>query len=140
MSTSSAVWRGTLIDWVTDALGHARAQEAQGIVDNLTRGKLADLATLRYVDVGDLVHCGCPEDVARKVLAALDNAAAEDDYDEGGNDLCSPPHARCPTDVMGEGFEGESKSECPSQPHFSLRVRACVCACAWHCVCVHRLS
>ena len=72
MSTSATVWRGTLQDWVTDALGHGRADEADGIVNALCAAGLGSMSALHSANVSDLMMVGCPGDVAQAVLSALD--------------------------------------------------------------------
>eukprot|EP00035_Acanthoeca_spectabilis_P012481 m.222625 g.222625 ORF g.222625 m.222625 type:complete len:418 (-) comp15628_c0_seq1:3583-4836(-) len=95
MSTSAAVWRGTLTDWVREALGHARADEAPAIVDALVDSGLADLRGLREAQWEDLVQCGCPADVAQNLLDALGDGGYENEpqgYYEIGPDPVPHSH------------------------------------------------
>lgn len=116
MSTSAAVWRGTLTDWVREALGHARADEAPAIVDALVNSGLADLRGLREAQWEDLVQCGCPADVAQNLLDALGDGGYENE-----RKTPSPPISLLPNPFLF--FFHSPPGACPSlseQTHLHL--------------------
>eukprot|EP00036_Acanthoecidae_sp_10tr_P025369 CAMPEP_0206321522 /NCGR_PEP_ID=MMETSP0106_2-20121207/18926_1 /ASSEMBLY_ACC=CAM_ASM_000206 /TAXON_ID=81532 /ORGANISM="Acanthoeca-like sp., Strain 10tr" /LENGTH=1030 /DNA_ID=CAMNT_0053753611 /DNA_START=144 /DNA_END=3236 /DNA_ORIENTATION=- len=107
MSTSATVWRGTLQDWVTDALGHGRADEADGIVNALCAAGLGSMSALHSANVSDLMMVGCPGDVAQAVLSALDYDNDDQDaagYYEIAKDLVPHPHP-VPHPEVANSFE-----------------------------------